>query len=96
MTPTVTIPLTVPEAMAPFVADGDDYQVLVRNAMMLFPRIKNLEMSHGYAAGLLGVSKRTLIELYDSLGMPYIDMTAEDLFKELSNFEEATSETQCL
>ena len=95
MAATVTIPLTVPEGLVPYIAESNSDEELVRNAMILYPHIRNLEMSHGYAAKLLGVSKRWLIELYNSLGMPYIDMTKEDLLKELADFDSIVAGGEC-
>lgn len=39
--------------------------------MMIYPYIKNLIISHGRAAEILGISKWELITLYDN--MAYLD-----------------------
>ena len=43
---------------------------LRRNALLLYPFIKNETISHGRAAEILGISKWELIELYGSEGFP--------------------------
>ncbi len=55
----------------------------VRNALLLYPSIVNDTISHGRAAELLGISKMELIELYGSLGIPYLDMTDEEFEEEM-------------
>lgn len=48
---------------------------MLRNAMLLYPYIKNDTISHGKAAEMLGIPKMELIELYGSLGIAYPDDT---------------------
>lgn len=55
----------------------------IRNALLLYPSIANDTISHGRAAELLGISKMELIELYGSLGIPYMDMTDEEFEEEI-------------
>ena len=50
---------------------------------MLYPSIADETISHGRAAELLGISKMELIELYGSLGIPYLDMTDEEFEEEI-------------
>ena len=47
------------------------------------PSIADETISHGRAAELLGISKMELIELYGSLGIPYLDMTDEEFEEEI-------------
>ena len=81
---TVNIQLTVPEDMAPYLADEDMEHSFERNAMILFPYIQNLTISYGRAAEILGVHKTDLIEFYDSLGIPYLNQREEELHEDLA------------
>ena len=81
------IPLTVPEGMVPYLDDSEQDQAFERNAMILYPFIRKMVLSHGRAAEILGVSKRDLIEYYDSIGLPYLDQTKEELLSDLATFE---------
>ena len=83
-----TIELEMPQAMAYFVAAQGPKNALERNALMLYPFIKDLSISHGRAAELLGISKRKLIDTYGDMGIPYIDMDISEIEDELAVFEE--------
>lgn len=88
----VTIPMKVPRAMAPYLDDSEQDHSFERNAMMLYPFIQNLTISHGRAAEILGVHKFDLIDFYCSMGMPYLNQSVADLENELDDirrFEEA-------
>ena len=50
-----------------------------QRALLLYPYIQNGTISHGQAAEILGTSKWSLIELYGSLGIPYINMCQQEL-----------------
>ena len=52
---TVNIQLTVPEDMTPYLTDEDMEHSFERNAMILLPYIRNLTISYGRAAEILGV-----------------------------------------
>ena len=84
---TVNIQLTVPEGMTPYLADEDMEHSYERNAMILFPYIQNLTISYGRAAEILGVHKTDLIEFYDSLGIPYLNQSEEELFDDLATLD---------
>ena len=77
-----SIDVTVPEAAKQYVLD--DTTELMRKALLIYPSIANETISHGKAAELLGVKKNELIELYSSIGIPYIDMTDEEFDEEIS------------
>ena len=48
---TVMVPMNVPEGMAPYLNSiNDSESVFARNAMLLYPFIKNMTISHGRAA----------------------------------------------
>ena len=88
----MTIPMMVPKAMAPYLDDSEQDHSFERNAMMLYPFIQNLTISHGRAAEILGVHKFDLIDFYCSMGLPYLNQTVADLEDEIGDirsFEEA-------
>ena len=62
-------------------------QTFARNAMFLYPFIQNLTISHGRAAEILGVHKTDLIEFYDSVGIPYLNQSKEELLAELAAYD---------
>lgn len=88
----MTIPMTVPKGMAPYLDDTDTDRSFERNAMMLYPFIQDLTISHGRAAEILGVHKFDLIDFYSSMGMPYLNQSVSDIEEEMADihaFEEA-------
>lgn len=87
---TTTVPITVPESMAPYLEDMDSAQAFKRNAMMLYPLIRDLTISHGRAAEILGVHKTDLIEFYDAMGIPYLNQSKEELLADLANLDKIT------
>lgn len=46
--------------------------------------IRNLTISYGRAAEILGVHKTDLIDFYDSMGIPYLDQSEDELFDDLA------------
>ena len=91
---TVDVQLAVPEAMAPYVQNTDYQLSFEMNAMMLYPFIQNMTISHGRAAEILGVHKTDLIELYDSMGIPYLDQTEDELMEDLASLERVMGAVQ--
>ncbi len=89
-----TITLCVPEGMVPYLTEKDDRQAFARNAMILYPYIKNLSISCGRAAEILVVRKTELIEFYDSMGIPYLNQSEEELEADLTNLREVLGKTQ--
>lgn len=79
----INVQIDVPEALLPYVQPKDEQGELLRNAMMIYPFIKNETISYGRAAEILGVHKLDLIELYGRLGVPYFNQTKEELEEEL-------------
>ena len=77
----------VMEDMSTYVNDVDYEQAFERNAMLLYPFIRNLTISHGRAAEILGVHKTDLIEFYDSMGIPYLNQSEEDLMADLATLD---------
>lgn len=87
------IEINVPETLVDYMGLDDINSEKMRNAMIVYPYVKNGTISHGKAAELLGMNKLELIQLYGSVGMPYFDETPEELEEELAmmkNFREAT------
>lgn len=78
------VKIRVPEGMTSYIITNDSKSELVRNAMVLYPYINNLTISHGKAAEILGIRKYELIELYDKLGMPYLDQDIAEVEQEVS------------
>ena len=81
---TVTVEISVPEGLMQYLAGADQRQVFERNAMILYPLIRNMTISHGRAAEILGIHKTDLIEFYDSMGIPYLDQSREELMDDLA------------
>ena len=77
--------MTFPKGMAPYLGEDHPEQAFQRNAMILYPYIQRLVISHGRAAEILGVHKFDLIDFYDSMGLPYLDQSIEDLETEMSD-----------
>ena len=48
-------------------------------ALLLYPRIQDGEISNGKVAEILGISKTELLDFYGELGLPYFNMTEEEL-----------------
>lgn len=76
--------MEMPEEMVSFVLPTDKEGELKRNAMILYPYVHDGIISHGKAAEILGIFKMDLIVLYGKLGLPYIEMTDEEIDEELS------------
>jgi len=91
---TVDIQLTVPEGMAHYFDSDYQDQSFERNALLLYPLIHNLTISHGKAAEVLGVRKTDLIEFYDSLGIPYLNQSKEELLEDLAVLRQVTGSRQ--
>ena len=84
---TVNIQIAVPEGMIRYIVNADMEQSFERNAMILYPFIQNLTISHGRAAEILGVHKTDLIEFYDSIGIPYLNQSQNELLDDLATLD---------
>ena len=82
---TITVSMQVPEEMAPYLCEEDKDKVFIRNAMILYPLIQDMTISHGRAAEILGVHKFDLIDFYDSIGLPYLQQSVNDLEAEMAD-----------
>lgn len=77
------VKIQVPDEMVSYVITNDEQSERMRNAMLLYPYIKNLTMSHGRAAEILGIRKYELIDLYDKMGLPYLDQDIDEIDEEV-------------
>ena len=78
------ISLEMPENLASFAMPSkEEEDQLERNAVILYPYIQKGIISHGKAAEILGIFKMDLITLYGKRGLPYIEMTDDELNEEL-------------
>ena len=77
------VKIQVPDEMVSYVITNDKQSELMRNAMLLYPYIKGLTISHGKAAEILGIRKYELIDLYDKLGLSYIDQDIDEIDEEV-------------
>ena len=75
------VEINIPEEIIPYTVVEDKKLQDLRNAMLVFPYIKNGVISYGKAAEMLGLFKIDLINLYGELGLAYFDETEEE-FKE--------------
>jgi hypothetical protein len=79
--------IKIPKEMLVYLAIDDDRTELQRNAMMLYPYIKNLTISHGRTAEILGISKWELITLYDNMGLAYLDQDISDIMADVRTYK---------
>ena len=87
------ISIKIPDTIAEYAAVEDESAALTRNAMILFPFIKNEVISHGKAAELLGIHKMDLIAIYSSLGIAYLDQTKEELESDVAALKKLRSKS---
>ena len=73
-----TVSFDVPAELADLLNRSSQEQ-FERNAMLILPFVQNQTVSHGRAAEILGVRKLELIAFYGKLGLPYLDMSEEEL-----------------
>ena len=89
---TMSVNMSFPEGMVQYLASDDQGLVLRQNAMILYPLIDNLTVSYGRAAEILGIRKRDLIELYSSMGIPYLTQTNNELQSDLDTLNRVLKE----
>ena len=75
----IDVKIQVPDGMVSYVITNDEQLELTRNAMLLYPYIKDLTISHGKAAEILRIRKYELIDLYGKLGLPYLDQDMNEI-----------------
>ena len=81
----IPVQIMVPCEMASYINTADQEASFARNAMILYPLIQNLTISHGRAAEILGVHKLDLLDFYCSMGLPYLHQSIDDLESELAD-----------
>lgn len=79
----MTASFEITNAMEPYVTKRDMW--LKQRALLLYPYIQNGTISHGRAAEILEMDKWSLIQLYGSMGIPYIDMDETELQHDIAN-----------
>lgn len=85
-----SIEIKVPEGARQYVLSSTTEKM--RNALLLYPCIANETISHGKAAELLGMHKIELLQLYGSMGIPYLDMTDDEFDEELQTVKRLVGE----
>lgn len=73
------ITLEVPSEMVNYLEHYGKKNELQRNALLLYPFIKNNTISHGRAAEIIGISKNELIDIYCNMGIPYLTMDIAEI-----------------
>ncbi len=82
-----TVKMNIPVAMAQFIESTDAKTELLQRALLLHPFIRNLTISHGRAAEILGITKWQLIEIYKEEGIPYFTMDWSDVEEDVATYE---------
>lgn len=80
------VEISVPKEMIIYVNSKDKKEELERNALILYPYIKNLTISHGRAAEILGIRKLDLIALYNEIGLPYLSMDISEVEEDIATY----------
>ncbi len=78
------VSIEMPDEMIAYAKPSDKEEQLKINAMILFPYIQQGTISHGRAAEILGIFKIDLIKLYGKMGLPYIEMSDDEIEEELN------------
>ena len=91
----MNVQIDIPAAMAPFAILEDERGCAIRNAMILYPFIQRGEISHGYAAEILGMHKIDLIELYGGLGLPYLTQSEDEIEEDLNTLKAVRGNSKC-
>lgn len=80
------VELRIPEQMKQYIQVKDTDKELLRNTLLLYPSIKDYTISHGKAAEILSINKFDLIALYSSIGLPYFDLTSDEIEEEIETY----------
>lgn len=83
----INVELRIPKEMKQYIEVNDEQAEILRNALLLFPAIKKCKISYGKAAEIMGISKFELITLYSEIGLPYFDMTVEEVEADLETYQ---------
>ena len=84
--------IQITEGMLPYINTLKAETALKQRALLLYPYIYDGTIFHGRAAEILGVRKTDLIEYYNSIGIPYLNQTKDDLMKDLATLERVLKE----
>lgn len=88
------VTLEVPSEMARYLQVSDEKTKLQRNALLLYPFVKNNTLSHGKVAEMLGISKRELIDIYCDFGIAYLSMDISEIKDEVEKWEKSKTMNQ--
>ena len=83
----INVNIKIPEGMMPYLEPQSRGMELLRNALILYPYVTNGTISHGKAADILGIFKHELIEVYNSIGLPYISMDIKEVESEVEEWK---------
>ena len=86
--------IQITEGMLPYINTLKAETALKQRALLLYPYIYDGTIFHGRAAEILGTSKWALIELYGSLGIPYISMDQSELDRDIATALAAAKQEQ--
>ena len=86
------VKISIPTEMQSYVVYYNHDMELERNALLLYPYIKNMTISYGKAAEILGIRKVELITLYEKLGLSYIDMDIKEVEEEVLTYKKLKGE----
>lgn len=81
------ITLEVPSEMVNYLEHYGKKNELQRNALLLYPFIKNNTISHGRVAEIIGISKNELIDIYCNMGIPYLTMDIAEIEDEVETWK---------
>lgn len=82
----INITLNLPKEIVSFLQTDEDKSELQRNAMLLYPYIKNGTISHGRAAEILGITKWEIITIFNEMGFPYLDCDISEIEEDINTF----------
>lgn len=78
--------LQIPKGMKDYLTTEDVVVVQQRNALLIYPAIRNQTISYGRAAEILGMNKYDLIDMYEEMGIPYYDMDFSEVEEDIETF----------
>ena len=91
---TATMQLNMPVGMRQFGSQRSKETTARKNAMLLYPFIADYTISYGRAAEILGICKERLIAMYAKLGIPYINLSDEEIEDELKMYDNVIAKTK--
>ncbi|MBP5501577.1 MAG: UPF0175 family protein [Bacteroidales bacterium] len=91
---TTTMQMTIPTGMRQFVTSRSKEKSEMQNAMLLYPYIADYTISYGRAAEILGITKTRLISTFAKLGIPYINLSEEEIDEEIEMYDRIISKSK--